>query len=49
LASLNNNIDYKSDFVILKDGIGNIKIWLNKSDKFKDSVIKFKTVIDEKN
>jgi len=49
LGTIYNNIDYKSDFVILKNGVVNIKIWLNKTEKFKDSVINFQTVINEKN
>jgi hypothetical protein len=49
LGTIYTNIDYKTDFVILKNGLVNIKIWLNKTEKFKNSIVNFQTIINEKN
>lgn len=44
LATINKKIDYSQSFVILKDGVGNVKIWLNKTKKFKNSLISFRGI-----
>ena len=43
LATLDNNVDYYEDFVSLKDGVGGIKIWLNRTIKAKKACIGIKS------
>ena len=40
LATIDSSIDYASNFVSLKDGVGGIKLWLNFSNKTNISSIK---------
>lgn len=42
LAMLNVQIDYFSDIVCLKDGVGGIKIWLHKTKKLQNTVLSLK-------
>ena len=44
LATINNQIDYSQQNVVLKDGVGNVKVWLNKTKKFKNSLVSFKSI-----
>ena len=41
LATIEAKIDYAADYVILKDGVGSIKVWLYQTDKFQEAVVKF--------
>jgi len=42
LGTVNSKIDFGLDVVILKDGVGSIKVWLNYPENFKKSVISLK-------
>lgn len=44
LATISKQIDYAQSDVILKDGKGSIKVWLNKTAKFKNSIISLKSL-----
>jgi len=41
LATIQTKIDYAADYVVLKDGVGSIKVWLYQTDKFQEAVVRF--------
>jgi len=41
LATIETKIDYAADYVVLKDGVGSIKVWLYQTDKFQEAVVRF--------
>jgi len=43
LASILTKIDYSKQFVILKDGVGSIKVWLQQGKHFTEFALGYKS------